>query len=121
MNPFNLTLGYILFNVVQQGVTGPLDIYGSTMRIEQLGKNNQLNIADILCLPTKMTADIFNSDTIFPHGNTDPHAGSSLKEEWMHANTPPPPPVCVPNDYASCPPPSSQAQSKSAKRQERAR
>jgi hypothetical protein len=103
-NPFNFTLGYVIFNVVQGSQNGPLDVFGSTMRIESLTDNNQLQFNDLLSNPTQMSAANFDPNTIYPNGNKETIVSGQLMEAWMRARVPPRPPNCVyTSGYYYCP------------------
>lgn len=103
-NPFNFTLGYVVFNVIQTSGMGPLDIYGSTMRIERLGDDDRMEFYDILSGPTQVSASNFDAGTIYPNGNKETIVDGQLQEEWMWAKAPPKPPTCVcTSGYYYCP------------------
>jgi hypothetical protein len=105
-NPFGTTLGYVTFNIVQAPNSGPLDIYGSTMRIERLAAPNQLQYYSVVCDATQISADNFDPQTVWPNGSKQPSiTGGTIKPEWLHARVPPRPPICVPNEYSYCPAP----------------
>jgi hypothetical protein len=100
---YNTTLGYVVLNVVQAGTGGPLDLYGSTMRIERLGDDNQLQYYDIVSQPTELSADNFDADTVYPNGNKETIVDGQIQASWMRAAKAPRPPNCVPSDMYFCP------------------
>jgi uncharacterized protein YjbI with pentapeptide repeats len=103
-NPFGSMLGYVTFNAVP-GKDG-IDIYGSTMRIQRLADNNQLQYYDIGCAATKIAPDNFDVNTYFPNGRKEPTViDGTLDSTWLRAQSPPRPPLCVPNPSSYCPPP----------------
>ncbi len=120
-NPRNLQLGYATL-LVAEDADGTLDFYGTTLRIEQLGDNNQLQIrtvtynATVLC-PKDHTGtqncagdgsgSYFGPYTICPNTRTLQENQQSFPPiPWAHmlrAPSPPKPPTCVPSPYGDCP------------------
>ncbi len=120
-NPKNLQLGYATL-LVAEDADGALAFYGTTLRIEQLGDNNQLQIravtynATVLC-PTDHTGtqncagdgsgSYFGPGTICPNTRTLQENQQSFPPiPWAHmlrAPSPPKPPTCVPSPYGDCP------------------
>jgi hypothetical protein len=98
VNAFDTTLGYVVLNVVQAGTSGPLSLYGSTMRIEGLGDDNQPQYYDIVSQPTELSADNFDADTVYPTGDKETIVGGQIQASWMRAAKAPRPPTCVPSD-----------------------
>ena len=101
-NAYDTTLGYIVFNLLTDPAAGTLEIYGCTMRIERLTGADELEYHDIVANPTIVSADNFDSTTIYPNGNTATIVDGVLEEAWMRAPLPPEPPTCVPNDSYYC-------------------
>ena len=105
-NPQNLSLGYVRF--ILKLDNSVLDVYGTAVRIERLGDNNQLQIDTETCNVTKLTVTNMNGETICPNGvklsTNQSRAGVTWDERWLRAATPPAPPTCVPTDNSWCPP-----------------
>ena len=105
-NPKNLSLGYVRFVIVLDG--GALDVYGTALRIERLGDNNQLQIDTETCNVTLLNVTNMNGDTVCPNGaklSTNQNTGGvQWDTKWLRASTPPKPPTCVPTDNSWCPP-----------------
>lgn len=120
-NPKNLQLGYATVFVTQD-TDRSLGFYGTTLRIEQLGDRNQLQIrtltynATVLC-PTDSTGtqschpdgstSFFGPTTICPNNRTLLQNQESVPPvPWTHmlrSLAPPKPPTCVPSPYGNCP------------------
>src|ERR1043166_3102598 len=104
-NPGNLDLGYVKFVIMMNGDV--LDVYGSAVRIERLGANNQLVIDTESCNLTQIMVGNMNSDTSCPNGSTlavnQRIDGVNWDVKWLRARTPPKPPSCVPTDSGWCP------------------
>ena len=105
-NPKNFSLGYVRFVVVLDGSV--LDVYGTALRIERLGDNNQLQIDTETCNVTLLSVRNMNGDTVCPNGaklSTNQNTGGvQWDTKWLRASTPPKPPTCVPTDNSWCPP-----------------
>jgi uncharacterized protein YjbI with pentapeptide repeats len=104
-NPKNLELGYIKFIILLNGSV--LDVYGSAIRIERLGANNQLVIDTESCNVTQINVVNMNAETSCPNGSTlgvnQQSSGVNWSATWLRAKTPPSPPTCVPTDNGWCP------------------
>lgn len=105
-NPKNLSLGYVRFVIVLDGDV--VDVYGTALRIERLGDNNQLQIDTETCNVTLLSVTNMNGDTVCPNGaklSTNQNTGGvQWDTKWLRAATPPKPPTCVPTDNSWCPP-----------------
>lgn len=105
-NPKNFSLGYVRFVIVLVG--GVLDVYGTALRVERLGDNNQLQIDTETCNVTKLALVNLNGETVCPNGaklSTNQNTGGvQWDPKWLRATTPPRPPTCVPTDFNWCPP-----------------
>ena len=105
-NPKNFSLGYVRFVIVLAG--GVLDVYGTALRVERLGDNNQLQIDTETCNVTKLALVNLNGETVCPNGaklSTNQNTGGvQWDPKWLRATTPPRPPTCVPTDFNWCPP-----------------
>jgi len=103
-NPQNLSLGYVRFILVLDGV---LDVYGAAVRVERLGDKNQLQIETETCNVTALTAANMDGNTVCPNGtklSTNQNTGGvQWDTKWLRAGPPPSPPTCVPTDYSWCP------------------
>ncbi|HTG62422.1 MAG TPA: pentapeptide repeat-containing protein [Terriglobia bacterium] len=96
--------GYVKFIVKLNGSV--LDVYGTAVRIERLGDNNQSQMDTEPCNLTKIFRTNMNSQTICPNGTAlgvNQQGGKTWDELWLRAATPPRPPTCVPTDYSWCP------------------
>lgn len=103
-NPFNTALGYVVMNVALAKAGSPIEIYGASLRIEQLVSEDALGYFTIPCAPTLIVAGNFDQNTYFPNGNKEPGVLSgTLDPTWMRAKQPPRPPTCVPNGNSYCP------------------
>ena len=119
-NPSNLQLGYATLHVTQED-DGSLTFYGTTLRIEQLGDQNKLEIrimtfdATILCPSSNGdqqchddgSGSFFGPATICPNNRTlAQNQNSKDPVPWaqmLRASAPPAPPTCVPSPYGDCP------------------
>lgn len=120
-NPKNLQLGYATL-LAAKDPDGSLAFYGTTLRIQQLGDGNQLQIrtvsytATVLCPEDNRggqqchddgSTSFFGPDTVCPNTRTvSQNQGSSNPVPWammLRAPAPPAPPTCVPSPYADCP------------------
>jgi len=104
-NPQNLSLGYVNFLLKLDG--DALDVYGTAIRVERLGDDNQLEIVTENCNVTQLGVTNLSGTTICPNGATlgvnQSESGANWDERWLRAATPPAPPTCVPTDYSWCP------------------
>ena len=104
-NPQNFSTGYVKFIVQLNGSV--LDVYGTAVRIERLGDNNQLQMDTETCNVTVIAVTNMNSDTICPNGTAlgvnQKTGGVQWDTKWLRATAPPKPPTCVPTDYSWCP------------------
>jgi uncharacterized protein YjbI with pentapeptide repeats len=104
-NPENLDLGYVKFVIALNGSV--LDVYGTSIRVERLGDNNQLVIDTESCNVTQIQLVNFTPDTNCPNGSdllvNQQKDGVKWDLKWMRARTPPSPPTCVPTDNSWCP------------------
>ena len=105
-NPQNSSTGYVRFLLMLD--SGVLDVYGTAVRVERLGDNNQLQIDTETCNVTVLTVSNMNGETTCPNGSTlsvnQSKSGENWDERWLRASAPPLPPTCVPTDYSWCPP-----------------
>ncbi|MGN6756556.1 MAG: pentapeptide repeat-containing protein [Thermomicrobiales bacterium] len=120
-NPKNLQLGYATM-LVNEDSDGSLAFYGTTLRIQQLGDNNQLQIRimsygpTILCPLDKNNVQQCNGDgsgSFFGPSTNCPNArflsqnqNSTPPVPWaqmLRFVKPPVPPACVPSPYGNCP------------------
>jgi hypothetical protein len=134
-NPKNLQLGYATM-LVNQDSDGSLAFYGTTLRIEQLGDDNQLQIRIMSYGPTILcpvdnngvqqcnadgSGSIFGPDTICPNGRTLRQNQNSIPTvpwaQMLRALPPPSPPACVPSPYGDCPQVSAAALARAERRQ----
>lgn len=122
-NPENLQLGYATLLVTEEQLPDrSLSFYGTSLRIEQLGDRNALQIRlmsyppTILCQPGSGgeqpcnddgSDSLFGPDTVCPNSrklsenqNDDP---SVPWPQMLRATAPPTPPRCVPSPFAPCP------------------
>ena len=110
-NPQNFSTGYVRFLLMLDGSV--LDVYGTAVRIERLGDNNQLQIDTETCNVTVLTVTNMNGETVCPNGaklSTNQNTGKvQWDARWLRASAPPAPPTCVPTDYSWCPPTQTQA------------
>jgi uncharacterized protein YjbI with pentapeptide repeats len=98
-NPFNDSLGYIKFNLLQETDGAPLDVFGFMLRIMRLSKSNQIEYHNIICAKTRISLDELKDTTVCPNGwevqdNQEQRKPFHL---WMRASRPPSPPTCVPS------------------------
>ena len=105
-NPQNFSTGYVKFIVKLNGSV--LDVYGSAVRVERLGDNNQLQMDTETCNLTAIAVTNMNSQTMCPNGTTlgvNQQGGKKWDELWLRAapGKMPKPPTCVPTDYNWCP------------------
>ncbi len=120
-NPFNLQLGYATLFVTQEADRS-LTFYGTTLRIEQLGGQDKLEIrimtfdATILCRNSANgvqqchddgSGSFFGPNTICPNDRTLTQNQNSVPPvpwaQMLRAPSPPAPPTCVPSPYGDCP------------------
>jgi hypothetical protein len=107
-NPQNFSTGYVKF-IVKLIVDGSmLDVYGTAVRIERLGDNNQLQMDTETCNLTAIAVTNMNSQTTCPNGTrlgVNQQGGKNWDELWLRAapGKMPKPPTCVPTDYNWCP------------------
>jgi hypothetical protein len=114
-----LQLGYATL-LVNQESDGALAFYGTELKIQRLGDNNQLEIRFITFNPTSLcttdasgaqqcnndgSGSLFGPNTVCPNTRTlSQNQNSNVPWEHMLRSLPPPtPPVCVPSPYADCP------------------
>jgi uncharacterized protein YjbI with pentapeptide repeats len=117
-NPQNFDIGYMEFQLQLTPDGTGLDVYGTSIQVEVLGPDNQLQIIPSEVNVTSLQPSNLSADSLCPNGNTLSHnqeTGSSSWNDWMRANSPPKPPVCVPNKFSYCQPPTSSTTSTSAK------
>lgn len=103
-NPQNLDLGYVKFILILNDKM--LDVYGTAIRIERLGDNNNLVIDTEECNVTTLSVTNMDGDTICPNGkklSTNQTPTVKWDERWLRASEPPSPPTCVATDYGWCP------------------
>jgi hypothetical protein len=104
-NPQNFSTGYVKFIVQLNGSV--LDVYGTAVRIERLGDNNQLQMDTETCNVTVIAVTNMNGETICPNGTklsaNQKTGGVQWDTKWLRATSPPKPPTCVPTDYNWCP------------------
>jgi len=103
-NPQNFSTGYVRFIVTLNG--SGLDVYGSAVRVERLGDNQQLQMDTETCNVTTLAVTNMNGQTICPNGtalSVNQQSGENWDKLWLRAATPPKPPTCVPTDFNWCP------------------
>jgi uncharacterized protein YjbI with pentapeptide repeats len=106
LNPQNRDTGYGKFQVVANGAA--LDVYGTSLRIEQMDPSSGLLISNVDCKTTLIIASNFSVNTVCPNGTT---FGANTGLAWnmmMRSPKPAPPPDCVPSHFW-CPTPASAA------------
>lgn len=110
-NPKNFSTGYVKFILkLNENV---LDIYGTAVRLERMGADNQLQMDTETCNVTTLSVTNMNQDTICPNGTklsvNQSASGKNWDVKWLRARTPPAPPTCVPTNNSWCPPPQTKA------------
>jgi len=103
-NPQNFSTGYVRFIVTLNDTA--LDVYGTAVRVERLGDQQQLQLDTENCNITTLAATNMNGQTVCPNGTTLSvnQQGEETWEQWLRAALPPKPPTCVPTDFNWCPP-----------------
>lgn len=106
-NPFNAVTNYIKFNVVR-GISGALDVYGSFLRVQQIGPEGAAIFRNVAVSLTALAQDQLQPTTVCPNSaRTQTNIADQLPfREWMRATELPKPPFCVPSADGAfyCPP-----------------
>ena len=103
-NPQNFSTGYMKFILSVNG--NMLDVYGTAVRVERLGDNQQLQMDTENCNVTSLAVTNMNGQTVCPNGSAlsvNQQSGENWNNVWLRAATPPKPPTCVPTDNNWCP------------------
>lgn len=110
-NPFNAVTNYIKYNLAANAATGELDVYGSFLRVLQVGPDGISVLNNVQIALTALPQSQLQPSTVCPNSSrTQTNIDEGVPfTQWMRARDLPKPPFCVPSADGAfyCPPPPS--------------